>query len=117
MQDPSTPSTKEYYKQIAEHYVSIKDHKHAEEYFIKAGMSQEVVEMYTRADKWEEAYQIAVDCMSQEEVRQLYVSRARELEEQGKLREAEKLYIIVDEPDLAISLYKRHKQVCVCVCV
>lgn len=75
MQDPSETNT-EYYKQIAEHYVSVKDHKHAEEYYIKAGMSQEVVEMYTKADKWEEAYRIAVGCMPKAEVRQLYVSRA-----------------------------------------
>ena len=67
--------------------------------------------LFPQADRWEDAYKIAVNCMPKEEIQQLYVSRARELVEQGKLREAEKLYVIVDEPDLAISMYKKHKQV------
>ena len=74
-------------------------------------MSQDAVEMYTKADRWEDAYRIAVGCMPKEEIQQLYISRAREMEDQGKLREAEKLYVIVEEPDLAISMYKKHKQV------
>ena len=67
--------------------------------------------MYTKVNRWEDAYRIAVSCMPKEEIRELYVSRAGEMEDQGKLREAEKLYVIVEEPDLAISMYKRHKQV------
>ena len=109
MQDPSL--SLDHYKQIAHHYASVKDYPLAEEYYLKAEMAQDAVEMYIKANQWENAYKIAVSCMAQEEVRQLYVSRARELEEQGKLREAEKMYVIVEEHDLAISMYKRHKQV------
>ncbi len=60
--------------------------------------------------RWEEAYPLAIECMPQEEVRELYVTKARELEAGGKLREAERLYVIAEEPDLAISMYKKAKQ-------
>ena len=80
---------------------------------VQAELPQDAVEMYTKVDRWEDAYRIAVGCMPKEEIRQLYVSRAGEMEEEGKLREAEKLYVIVEEPDLAISMYKKHKQVSV----
>ncbi len=49
-------------------------------------------------------------CMPQEEVREMYVTKAQELETGGKLREAERLYVAVEEPDLAISMYKKAKQ-------
>lgn len=67
--------------------------------------------MYIKADKWEPAYQIAVECMSEEEVTTLYVSKAKQLENEGQLKEAEHLYVIVGETDLAISMYRKHKQV------
>ena len=111
MQEPS--DSVNYYKQIAHHYASIRDYQLAEEYYLKAEMTQEAVDMYIKADKWEEAHKIAIGCMPKEEIRQLYVTRAQELEGQGKMREAEKLYVIVEEPDLAISMYKRHKQVAI----
>ncbi len=109
MQDPSTSS--EYYKQIAGHFASTRDYRLAEEHYVKAGMSQEAVAMYVQADRWEEAHRLAVGCMEEEQVRELFVGRAQELEGDGKLREAEKLYVIVGEADLAVSMYKRHKQV------
>lgn len=99
-----------YYRQIAEHYCTIKDYQSAEQYYLKAGLVQEVMDMYIQADRWEEAYGHAQSCMTPEEIHGMYVSHARELEETGKLREAEKLYVVVEEPDLAISMYKKAKQ-------
>ena len=40
----------------------------------------------------------------------MYVAQAQSLEEQGRFKEAEKLYISVQEPDLAISMYKKQRQ-------
>ena len=40
----------------------------------------------------------------------MYIGQAQELEEQGRFKEAEKLYISVSEPDLAISMYKKQRQ-------
>lgn len=48
--------------------------------------------------------------MNKDEVTVMFVSQAQQLEEQGKFRQAEKLYLFVDEPDLAITMYKKHRQ-------
>lgn len=108
LQEPGT--TGEYYRQIAEHYSAIKDYQQAEQYYLKAGMVQEVMDMYIKADCWEQAYEHAQNCMAQEEIHGMYISHAHELEEAGKLKEAEKLYVVVEEADLAISMYKKAKQ-------
>ena len=73
MQDPSIGAN--YYQQIADHYSAIKDY-------------QQAVDMYIKADQWEEAYRLAVGCMAQEDLSQLYTSRAKQLEEDGKLKGA-----------------------------
>ena len=44
------------------------------------------------------------------EVSKMYIGQAQELEEQGRFKDAEKLYISVNEPDLAISMYKKQRQ-------
>ena len=84
MQDPSIGAN--YYQQIADHYSAIKDYQLAEQYYLKADMSQQAVDMYIKADQWEEAYRLAVGCMAQEDLSQLYTSRAKQLEEDGKLK-------------------------------
>ena len=40
----------------------------------------------------------------------MYVSQAQQLEDQGRFKDAEKLFISVQEPDLAISMYKKQRQ-------
>jgi hypothetical protein len=48
--------------------------------------------------------------MSENEVGMLYVDQAQKKEAQGKLKEAEKMYLAVNEPDLAINMYKKARQ-------
>ena len=48
--------------------------------------------------------------MGRDEVAQMYITQATSLEEQGKYKEAEKLYLAVEEPDLAITMYKKQRQ-------
>ena len=43
-------------------------------------------------------------------VSSMYIAQAQQLEEQGRFKEAEKLYVSVQEPDLAISMYKKQRQ-------
>ena len=43
-------------------------------------------------------------------VSKMYIAQAQRLEEQGRFKEAEKLYISVQEPDLSISMYKKQRQ-------
>jgi len=60
--------------------------------------------------EWDNAHKLAMQYLEPNEVTSMYISHAKALEEQGKLRDAEKLYVYVSEPDMAISMYKKHHQ-------
>ncbi|TPX62114.1 hypothetical protein PhCBS80983_g00643 [Powellomyces hirtus] len=102
-------SGKPYFLRLAEHFAEAQELQQAEKYYVMAGQPQDAVEMYTKAGKWDSAHALATSYMSHEDVAFLYISQAKEMEAQGKLKEAEKLYLTVKEPDLAINMYKNHK--------
>ncbi|MEQ2313666.1 hypothetical protein AMECASPLE_004402, partial [Ameca splendens] len=102
-------SAEKFYVKIAQHYASIQDYEVAEQLFVKGGRIKDAVDMYTAAGRWEEAHKLAVKCMTEEEVSALYVSRAQELEKDGKFKEAERLFATVKQPDLAITMYKKNQ--------
>ncbi len=66
--------------------------------------------MYTDAQLWEQAHGLASSFMSQQDIAVLYISQAKDLESRGQLRDAERLYLTINEPDLAITMFKNHKQ-------
>lgn len=98
-----------YYLILAKHYAHVQEYQAAERFYVRAGLPRAAVEMYTKANKYEAAHKLAVRCMNPEEVSSLYITQAEELESQGRFKEAERLYITVDEADLAINMYKRVK--------
>ncbi|XP_069028434.1 intraflagellar transport protein 172 homolog [Embiotoca jacksoni] len=98
-----------YYVKIAQHYASMQDYEVAEQLFVKGGHIKDAIDMYTAAGHWEEAHKLAVECMTEEEVMALYISRAQELERDGKFKEAERLFAAVKQPDLAITMYKKNR--------
>ncbi|XP_060947369.1 intraflagellar transport protein 172 homolog [Limanda limanda] len=98
-----------YYVKIAQYYASVQQYEVAEQLFVKGGQIKEAVEMFTTAGRWEEAHKLAVKCMTEEEVVAQYVSRAQELEGDGKFKEAERLFTTVNQPDLAITMYKKNR--------
>eukprot|EP00002_Diphylleia_rotans_P027200 TRINITY_DN5444_c0_g1_i2.p1 TRINITY_DN5444_c0_g1~~TRINITY_DN5444_c0_g1_i2.p1 ORF type:complete len:1218 (+),score=289.45 TRINITY_DN5444_c0_g1_i2:1863-5516(+) len=100
----------EYMKRIALHYAETKNYQLAEKYFIQAGLHEDAVEMYTRANKWEIAHRIATKYMNEDRINSLYKAQSTKLEEQGKLKEAEKLLVMIGKPDQAIQMYKRKRQ-------
>lgn len=73
-------------------------------------MYKEAVDMYNEAGQWEKAHSLASKYLDQEEVSDMYIKHAEQLEESGKFRDAEKLYLSVNSPDLAIAMYKRIEQ-------
>ncbi|XP_062507829.1 intraflagellar transport protein 172 homolog isoform X2 [Corticium candelabrum] len=99
-----------YFRQIGQHFASNKQYQDAEKYFVKAGTPKDAVDMYIAINMWEQAHKLAVTCMKAEDVATLYISQAQHMESEGKYREAERLYVIVNEPDLAITMYKKIKQ-------
>lgn len=110
LENVDVTSAKPYFKRIAQHFVEVKKYEEAETYFIQAGQPQDAVNMYTAAGLWDKAHKIAVTYMSEAEVSALYINRAQLLESQGKFKEAERLYLTVKEPDLAINMYKKNRQ-------
>ncbi|XP_057208125.1 intraflagellar transport protein 172 homolog isoform X2 [Triplophysa rosa] len=98
-----------YYPKIAQYYASVQEFEVAERLFVKGDHIKDAIDMYTQAGRWEQAHKLAVKCMTQEDVSALYISRAQDLEKEGKFKEAERLFTTVDEPDLAITMYKNKK--------
>uniref|UniRef100_A0A674II76 Intraflagellar transport 172 n=1 Tax=Terrapene triunguis TaxID=2587831 RepID=A0A674II76_9SAUR len=98
-----------YYPRIAQHYAALQEYQIAEELYIKGDRPKDAIDMYTQAGLWEQAHKLATKCMRQEDVSVLYITQAQEMEKQGKYKEAERLYITVEEPDLAITMYKKCK--------
>ena len=98
-----------YYKVIGAHFDETKHYEKAERFYIKARCPQAAVDMYTRANKWDKAHKLASTYMSEQAVSTHYCNQAQRLEASGKLKDAEKLYIMVNEPDYAINMYKKHR--------
>ena len=82
--------------------------------------------MYNRAAKWDHAFRkfrlstpldpsdtnllgLAKQYMNKDEVTKLYSNQAKELEAKGRYKEAEKLYITINDTTAAILMYKRTK--------
>ncbi|KAF7654055.1 hypothetical protein LDENG_00075250, partial [Lucifuga dentata] len=102
-------SAEKYYVKIAQYYASMQEYEVAEQLFVKGNHIKDAIDMYTTAGRWEEAHKLAVTCMTEEEVTALYISRAQELERDGKFKESERLFATVKQPDLAITMYKKNR--------
>lgn len=74
----------------------------AEKYYIKANQPIDAFEMYARASKWDAALKLARENLPENEIVTIYVNQGQKFEQQGKLKEAEKLYLTVEKPELAI---------------
>ncbi|XP_030200601.1 intraflagellar transport protein 172 homolog [Gadus morhua] len=98
-----------YYLKIAQHYASVQDYQVAERLFVKGGHIKDAIDMYTLCGRWEEAHKLAEECMSADQVSALYLSRAQDLEREGKYKEAERLFAAVKQPDLSITMYKKKR--------
>lgn len=82
----------------------------AEEILIRAEMYKEAVDLLNRHGQWEKAYDIAEKYLGKNIVRDMFIDMATKLEEEKKLRDAEKVLLTINEPDLAITMYKRLEQ-------
>ncbi|KAL0271339.1 UNVERIFIED_CONTAM: hypothetical protein PYX00_008457 [Menopon gallinae] len=105
-----TESVLKYYRKIGDYFQSVKDYSTAEVMYVKGGLIKEAVDMYNNAGKWDKAHKIASNYFDGEEVTAMYLSQAQALESSGKFKEAENLYVSIEKPDMAISMYKKHRQ-------
>lgn len=78
--------------------------------YVSCNMYKEAVVMYSIAGQWEKSQKLASQYLDPDEVSDMFVKQAEILENEGKYRDAEKLYLSVDAADLAIAMYKRVEQ-------
>lgn len=103
-------TAKPYFKQLARYYEEAGQYDSAEKCYIAGDQSNLAVEMHTKLGHWEIAHKLATSYMSDAEIGLLYISQAQKLENQGKFKEAEKLFLTVKEKDLAINMYKKNRR-------
>lgn len=103
----ATDAARGYYTLIADHYAEVRDLKQAEKFYIAAGNARKAVDIHIKAQNWDDAHRIASKNMDASEVSDLYINQAEVLEQKGKLKDAEKLFVKINEPDLAINMYKK----------
>ena len=108
--DDNSGDMNKYYFKLGQHYAGLREYKMAEKFYMSGNLYKHAIEMYNTAGMWEQAHQLASKPLDKAEVSKMYIGQAQELEEQGRFKEAEKLYISVQEPDLAISMYKKQRQ-------
>jgi len=99
-----------FYEKLATHYAASRQYEQAERAFVKCSHPQRAVKMYVEVGQYEKAHKVAKAHMSTHERAELYISLAQGLEQQTKLQEAEQLYLIVNEFDLAINMYKKREE-------
>jgi intraflagellar transport protein 172 len=99
--------TKPFLLAIARHFEDSMSFKEAEKYYVKVGSPETAVEMYARLGMMDQAQRVASAHMSDRQASALYLSQGQKLEAQGKLRDAESMYIRVGNVDLAIVMYKK----------
>lgn len=99
-----------FYEKLAAHYAASRQYDQAERAYVKSNRPQRAVEMYIQAVQYEKAHKVAKAHMPAHERTELYVSLASNLEASGKMNEAEQLYLIVQEFDMAINMYKKREE-------
>lgn len=99
-----------YYARIAAHFEQAGALDEAEAYHVRGGSPGAAVEMRLRAGQLERAQQLAGAHLTKQEMGTLCMKAAHRLEGAAKLRDAERLYLLVHEPDLAINMYKKARR-------
>lgn len=77
---------------------------------MRAEQYREAVDLLNQHGEWERAHQLAAQYLGADIVRDMFIEMAARLELEAKYRDAEKVLLTIDEPDMAISMYKRLEQ-------
>lgn len=99
-----------FYEKLAAHYASSRHFDQAERAFVKSTRPDMAVKMYVDVGQYEKAHKVAKAHMQPAERNELYISLAQGLEAAGKLAEAEQLYLLVNEYNLAINMYRKREE-------
>mmetsp|Transcript_43192 Transcript_43192/g.92156 ORF Transcript_43192/g.92156 Transcript_43192/m.92156 type:complete len:1765 (-) Transcript_43192:92-5386(-) len=99
-----------FYEKLASHYASSRQFEQAERAFVKSSRPQKAVSMYVEVAQYEKAHKVAKAHMTPQERTELYTQLAQNLEASNKMQEAEQLYLMVNEFDLAINMYRKREE-------
>ena len=110
LQNQGPEVSRPFYKQVARHYADVKQYDLAEKYYVKAGAPVEAFELYIRSNKWELAFKVARENLPENEISQLYARVGQKFADESHYKEAERLFMEIQEPDLAITMYKKAGQ-------
>ncbi|CAH0385245.1 unnamed protein product [Bemisia tabaci] len=102
-------SVQKQYALLANHFVAMKDYSQAEEFFSQANMYQQAIDMYVQIRKWDKAYKLGAEHLGKSETCKFLTAEGKRLEEMKELEEAELVYLSIEKPDLAITMYKNYK--------
>lgn len=82
----------------------------AEHLLVRAEMYEEAVDILNKHGHWEKALNIAKKYLSGEQVSEMFTAVATKLEQENKVHQAAEVYLAINYPDQAISMYKRQEQ-------
>lgn len=99
-----------YGKKIGSYYASKNQIDTAVEIYLNCGCFREAITLLNGRGQFARAFKLAKKMMDPDEAKEMYASIAKSLEEEGKLKEAERIYITVNDVDSAISMYKNARQ-------
>lgn len=92
---------------LADHLSQIGDLNTAEDILLRAELYREAITLLNKHGQWEKAFDIAEKFLTNtDDVRDMFIDIAKNMETKSKFRDAEKIYITIGEPDQAIQMYK-----------
>ena len=103
-------SARPYLSIIGDHFAMQRLTDTAEKFFLKAKEPVKAFNMYVKYGRWDKAEQIIKKSMKDEDFSKTILNEAVKYEQEAKFKEAEKLYIMAGDPDIAINMYKGAKQ-------
>lgn len=98
-------------KKIADHYLKF-DLETAIKLYLNAGFINEAVKLLNEQKQFTRAFRLVKEAMSmsEEDTIEMFLKIGTQFEAEGKLKDAEKIYLLCDQSDKAISMYKDAKQ-------
>lgn len=105
----SKPERLPIYILLGNQYDKASDFENAEKYYILAEKPEIAVEMYSKNKRFDKAYLLASTFMPKAEVEKLYYEQALQFENCGDYKNAEKIYLTINDPDEAITMYRNLK--------
>lgn len=83
----------------------------AEKQLVKAGLTEEAVKMWLSAGRFTDAERLCKETrLQQKQTRELFCAHAESMAEEGRLEDAEKVFLSLSLSDEAIRMYKRHSR-------